>query len=126
MTRRIRARVLVAEDEWTIAEDHSSALRDAGYDVVGPAATVKASLNLINNEHVDIAILDIGLSADTSYPVAARLQELGVPFVFVSGYAARDLPNEFHNRPIVSKPALPKDIVSAVRRLLAETESASS
>lgn len=126
MTGGTKARVLIVEDEWIVAEDHASVLRDAGYDVVGPVSMVEASLKLIDGEHVDAAILDIGLSADNSYPVAARLQELGVPFVFVSGYLAENLPDELSHQSVLSKPAVPEEMIAAVRRLLAETDSASS
>lgn len=32
--------VLIVEDEWVIAEDHTMTLRDAGYEIVGPCASV--------------------------------------------------------------------------------------
>ncbi len=40
----VRARILIVEDEWLIAEDHAASLREAGYVVVGPVPSVKQAL----------------------------------------------------------------------------------
>ncbi|PWV99841.1 CheY-like chemotaxis protein [Hoeflea marina] len=122
MTVESGMRVLIVEDEWIVAEDHASVLRDAGYEVVGPASTVETSLDLINSEPINAAILDISLSREDSYPVVDRLEELGVPYVFLSGYLAEDLPEGFRDRPLLSKPAVPEEMLAAVRKLIAAAD----
>src|SRR3546814_5501454 len=42
-----------------------------------------------------LALLDIALSGEQSFPIADRLSELGVPFAFVTGLAAEALPARF-------------------------------
>ena len=86
-----KTRLLIVEDEWLVAEDHASVLRDAGYAIIGPAPSVLVALRLIESEALDVAILDIGLNGETSYPVADRLIQKAVPFIFVTGYSPRDL-----------------------------------
>jgi len=54
--------------------------------IVGPASNV--ALALVNQGGFDIAILDINLHNEFSYPVADLLVERGIPFVFTTRYAA--------------------------------------
>ncbi|MGC1302554.1 MAG: response regulator [Caulobacteraceae bacterium] len=97
-------RILVVEDQWLIADQTEQQLRAAGYDVVGPAATVAAALDLLDGEAVDAAVLDIHLNGETSFPIAQMLMERGVPFLFVSGFEAGDLPPAFRACAHLRKP----------------------
>jgi DNA-binding response OmpR family regulator len=64
-------RVLVAEDEFLLADDLSTMLREQGAIVVGPAPTLeKAEALLQNSDAVDAAVLDINLRDILVYPVA--------------------------------------------------------
>ena len=54
-------RVLVAEDEFLIADDLAHALACEGAEVVGPAATVEQGIDAVRTRPVDAAILDINL-----------------------------------------------------------------
>jgi DNA-binding response OmpR family regulator len=110
-------RVLVVEDEWLIAEDHSTNLITAGYVVVGPVPSVAEALHLIGAEHIDLAMLDIGLNGETSFPIADELSARNIPFFFLSGFVKRDVPRHLSGCRIVSKPALPNSIVSALVEL---------
>ncbi|MCX2721376.1 response regulator [Roseibium salinum] len=96
--------ILIVEDEWLIAEDYAVALRDADYGVVGPCATVKAAIAAIDEETVDAALLDVELSGEASLPVAEYLSARGIPFVFVSGHNAREVPPDMralaHSKPL--------------------------
>lgn len=119
------ARVLVVEDEWLIAEDHAAHLREAGHLVVGPFASVEAALAAIEAEPIDAALLDIELREETSYAVADRLEERGIPFAFVSGYSEQDLPPRLSGRELIGKPVEQARLLAAVERMvgLAGTES---
>ncbi len=117
------ARILVVEDEWLLAEDHAFLLRKAGFEVVGPAASVRDALQLIDAQKVDLALLDIGLAEETSFPIAKRLDALGIPFVFLSGHFGEDHPSHFPHRQILSKPAAPDEMIAALRALAAAQSS---
>jgi DNA-binding response OmpR family regulator len=99
------ARLLLVEDEWVIAFRLEEAVRDMGYDPVGPVPTVRQALALLENQLVDGAVLDVSLgSGEKSFPIAIVLRDRNIPFLFVSGYQERDLPAEFAGIPICAKP----------------------
>ncbi len=77
--------VLVAEDEPFIALDLVLAIEDAGGVVVGPAASVKEALALLEATAVVGAILDVTLADEDVTPVAELLIALGVPLILQTG-----------------------------------------
>ena len=86
-------RVLLAEDEFVIAQSLSLALQDAGATILGPAATTEQALRLLERtDRVDAAVLDVNLRGDTVYAVADALLARAVPFIFTTGYMASTLP----------------------------------
>jgi PAS domain S-box-containing protein len=80
-------RVLVVEDEALIALTLVDAIRDMGCEVIGPASTVTAALELARTDRPDLAVLDVNLAGKGSAPVAQALRAMGVPFVYCTGYA---------------------------------------
>ena len=52
----------------------------------------------------ELALLDIHLSRETSYPVADELARRGIPFAFVTAYSRHHLPDRFTGCELVSKP----------------------
>lgn len=112
-------RLLIVEDEWLVAEDHAAALRGAGYDIVGPVASVAEAAQKLSEERIDLAILDVGLIGGTSYSLADSLAARKIPFVFVTGYAARDLPPHLRNHAFLSKPAPVATLLATVQEILA-------
>jgi hypothetical protein len=57
----------------------------AGAVVVGPVSTVKAALDLLGEEAIDCAVLDVKLEDGISVPVAEALAALGIRFVIATG-----------------------------------------
>src|SRR5262245_1623768 len=104
LPRRRRPSVLVAEDEYLIAEDLRLFLEGAGARVIGPVATKNEALKLIGNRRIDCAIVDINLRGDVSFDVARALLRLAIPFVFASGYSSTLLPAEFASVTLLEKP----------------------
>jgi DNA-binding response OmpR family regulator len=88
-------RVLVAEDEFFIADDLKAALAKAGADVIGPAPTVDEALRLLSGQNVDFAVLDINLEGEKVFTLADTLAGRGVPFVFATGYDLAVVPERF-------------------------------
>lgn len=88
--------VLVVEDEYLIADDLCYALEEAGARVLGPAPSVREALELIRaGAKPDAAILDINLRGENAFPIADRLRELNIPFVFATGYEAWAIPADY-------------------------------
>ncbi len=113
-------RILVVEDDAILAMTVDDVLRQAGADTVGPAATLDSAKQLVAADNLSAAILDIRLDTDEVWPVAHLLAKDGVPFIFLTGHFDRStLPAEWAQRPILSKPAPPRQIVVALANLVA-------
>ena len=110
-------RVLVVEDESLLAETLCDLMQDAGCEPVGPAATVAEALRLIEQGGIDVALLDIRLRRETSFPVAHTLRQRGIPWVFLTSYAQHQLPDDLSDALVVEKPFSPPALVEVVRRL---------
>jgi CheY-like chemotaxis protein len=107
-------RILVVEDEYYLADDIVRALRGRGAEVVGPVATVLQAERLLGEGGLDCAILDINLRGEMAYPVADRLADAGIPFLFATGYGSESIPERFRAIPQLQKPVDPELLVSLV------------
>lgn len=103
-TGSARPRVLVVEDEPLIAMALEDTLTDLGYEVVGPALSLKEALRLSRHEDIDGAILDVNVAGEKVFPVADILATRSIPFVFVTGYGGAGLRECDRGRPILQKP----------------------
>jgi len=114
--------VLVVEDEYLIAADLASVLESAGINVIGPAGSVGDALELVSlhGDGLDGAVLDVNLRNERVYPVAQALADLGVPYIFTTGYDAMAIPESFASAPRHQKPvdqtALLRQLSAAVGR----------
>jgi DNA-binding NarL/FixJ family response regulator len=82
-------RVAVAEDVVLLREGIVRVLRDGGFEVVGAVGDAAALLELVEREHVDVAIVDIRMPpthTDEGLVAAERLlaREPSVPVVVLS------------------------------------------
>lgn len=109
--------VLVAEDEFFVAEDLVYALEERGAHVIGPAATVARALDLVESTpDLAAAVLDINLKGEMIFPVADALLARGAPFVFATGYDDSILPERFARVVRCEKPVDPDDVARALMR----------
>jgi DNA-binding response OmpR family regulator len=113
-------RILLVEDEFLLAMELEDMLRQAGYDVIGPARDVSAALRLLRAERPDGAILDVNLAGEWVTPVAEVLRAMLVPFILASGYGAEDLDSEPVLREAINvgKPSRPELLLKEVRNML--------
>jgi CheY-like chemotaxis protein len=109
------ARILVVEDENYQAMEMSWMIEDAGHCVVGPEACVEATRQVLAQQRVDLALLDVLLGGETVFPVLRLLDSLCTPFIFVTGYAPAALPAEYRARPLLAKPYKPEALVSFIQ-----------
>jgi len=110
--------ILLVEDSLIIALDAEDILQDLSARVV-IASSVDAAQDQLINLRPDFAILDINLGDQTSFGVADRLTDLGIPFFFASGYGEQaNLPMEHRARTVVQKPYTASNIVRAVEALI--------
>jgi len=101
------SRVLIVEDEQMLAEYLADAMIAAGPEVIGPVATVNAAIDAIANTYLDGATLDIKIRGEMAFPVADALAARNIPFIFLTGYGAADVPARHANVTRVEKPVAP-------------------
>ena len=108
-------RVLVVEDDFIISMELEAILLDAGAEIAGLCRNVKEALAVADRNDVAVALLDVRLGSETVMPVARRLAEHRIPFVFYTGQVDVDpLVAEWPGYTIVAKPASPSAIVGAL------------
>jgi CheY-like chemotaxis protein len=98
-------RVLVAEDDYVVAQQMAHELRELGARIVGPVATPDAALQLACEHRLDAAVLDINLRGGAVYPVADLLSRKGVPFLFATAYDLRAMPKRYAEVRVYDKAA---------------------
>lgn len=112
-------RILVAEDEYLIADDLRDALCAAGAEVLGPFSAVADVMEFINTDAaIDAAVLDINMRGDMIFPVADALRARGVPFVFATGYDEWSLPERFSDATRLEKPVSAHRVTAALGPLV--------
>jgi CheY-like chemotaxis protein len=81
--------ILVVEDSWHIGIALKSLLRSFGAEIAGPVATSAEAERLISERIPDAAIVDYNLrGGELAHGLIDKLNELGVPVIVVTGYAA--------------------------------------
>lgn len=109
-------RILVVEDEFLIRMLLEDMLTDLGYELAGVAGRLDEALQLAKTTDFDLAILDVNLDGHDVYPVADLIAGRGLPFIFVTGYGGRGLPDAYRDRPTLQKPFQ----LGELRKMLAE------
>ena len=111
-------RVLVVEDEALVSIMLADLLAKSGCVVIGPAATAQSALNLIEQESIDCAVLDIKLVDGTSLPVAEALAARGIRFVLATGYNRAAIPPGYNGAPVIGKVFTPEELIYALADIL--------
>ena len=113
--------ILLVEDSLIIALDAEDIATRLGAETVTTAATVQGALDSIDAARPSVAMLDINLGDQNSYPIADRLAELNIPFLFATGYGEQaDPPIAHRGRPIVQKPYTLENVARALDRLVGD------
>jgi len=113
--------VMLVEDSLIIALDAEDILSCFGAAIT-TASTMEAAHDVLDELTPDFAILDINLGDQSSFPIANRLREMGIPFFFASGYGEQaQLPTEHRGRTVVQKPYTAYNVARAVEDLLGLT-----
>src|SRR5450759_4812834 len=115
-------RVLVVEDEVLVAWLLEDMLADIGCAVVGPATSVNQALAMIDAEAIDVAVLDVNLNGQLSYPIADALAARGVPFVFSTGYDKDRMLDGYKTFPVLQKPFHQSELSDILAKLLTPKE----
>jgi DNA-binding response OmpR family regulator len=111
-------RVLIVEDEPIVGMMLEEALQDLGCEVVAIAYHFDTAMSYAENADLDVAMLDINLRGERSYPVADVLTERGIPLLFVTGYGSHVLPG-YRYAPTLEKPV----DLDVLRKVLTEIKA---
>ena len=116
-------RVMLVEDDALIGLDLQDRLETLGACVFGPLPRVSLALQtLAGADRIDCAVLDISLGSELVFPVADKLRERGIPFVFVTAYSRLMLPDEYQCVPCCGKPADARHVATALAEVMQHQE----
>lgn len=102
---RLSGTALIVEDNLIIAMSAEVILLQLGARHVETAASVTEALAAIERSSPDFALLDLNLGSENSLAVGKRLFDLGIPFIFATGYGERaPIPEELSSAPVLQKP----------------------
>jgi CheY-like chemotaxis protein len=110
----------VVEDEALLAMELEGHLQGLGYTIVGPFGDLARATEACRREAIDVAVLDTNLNGEMVYPLADDLSAHGIPFIFVTGYSASNLPERFRGAPRVAKPYDPATLTTQLERTAAK------
>ena len=122
------ARVLIVEDDHLVAMHIEAALLDAGFEVVGIAATAEEATALASTERPVVAIMDIRLSGARDGVDAALglFKQFGLRSIFATAHqdaGTRLRAEPAHPLGWLSKPYQPDALVHALRRAFDELDT---
>ena len=101
-----------------IAMEAEEILRDLGYADCHVCSSVRSAMQIIADNPITFALLDMDLGNETSEDIAESLLASGTPFIFASGYDEfPDLAEALTRVPVVAKPYTGSDIAAAIAGL---------
>jgi CheY-like chemotaxis protein len=115
----VSLRILIVEDEMTIALLLEDMVTDLGHQPAALAMRLPQALELAETADLDLAILDVNLDGRLSFPVAEVLQRRGVPFLFATGYGSGGIEAPYRDRVVIQKPFSLEDLSRAIGRVAA-------
>jgi CheY-like chemotaxis protein len=111
--------VLLIEDEFLIALDAEQILKDLGAAKVEIVATFEDAQRRAETAQFDVAVLDVNLNGQMSFPIASTFRRRGIPVVFATGYQLADRSSfEFKDAVCVGKPYTSDGLKLALLRAL--------
>ena len=123
-----RQKILLIEDDPVARADLQARLEANGY-VVARAADAASALTVVNREHPDLILLDLGLPAGDGYLVLERLRKIealgSIPVLIVTGRSDADTRKRVAALgvgPVLTKPVDTDVLLSAIRAAL-ETDA---
>ncbi|MCP3395515.1 response regulator [Bradyrhizobium sp. CCGB12] len=106
--------VLVLEDNYYIAEESQLTLEDAGARVLGPCRNLEETLETLEADHPQCALVDVNLGEGPTFEPARALRAAGVSVLLVTGYDSAIVPADLKDVPCLQKPVDSRRLVSAV------------
>jgi CheY-like chemotaxis protein len=115
--RVVAPRVLVVEDEMTVAMLIEDMVSELAYDVAAVVPRLEDAMRLLDSDSFDLALLDVHLNGKTVFPFAKALEEREIPFLFATAYGPRGIPDEYRGHLVLQKPFGPVELRRALMQL---------
>ena len=106
--------VFLVEDEVLIRMMVADMLEELGHRVVAEAGDLSRAMKLAQSAVFDLAILDVNLHGEMSFPVAEAIKARQLPLIFSSGYEAKMAPNQYCGLLVLQKPYSLNKLKSAI------------
>ena len=106
-------KLLIVEDEPTVAMEYSATLSSAGAQAVTVVRTVARAIDCVREGRVDAAVVDYVLGDRNSTTLQTMLEEKHIPFVVVSGYPPV-LVRTGRDQRVLHKPVTPDHLCAAL------------
>lgn len=110
-------RVLVVEDEMTVAMLIEDMICELNLEVAAVAPRLEDAMRMLDSDTFDLAMLDVHLNGKPVFPFAAELDAREIPFLFATAYGRRGIPAAFAAHPVLLKPFGPVELRRAILAL---------
>ena len=104
MTAFTGLKVLVVEDEGSIALLIESMLEDLGCEIVASVGQLTEAREAAAMADLNLAVLDVNLDGQLVFPIVDILHHRQIPFIFSTGYGEQGLPASLKGHLVLSKP----------------------
>jgi len=98
------SKILIVEDEPTLAWILKELLHELGFVEISTAHDLITANAMLNENAPDLAILDVNIGPNPIFPFAEKLRVRQIPIVFSSGHASSSFLPEWITYPILLKP----------------------
>jgi DNA-binding response OmpR family regulator len=111
-------RVLIVDDESMVAMMIEDMLTDLGHLVLATSGNMSKASKLVADASADLAILDVNLNGEETYPLATSLTKRKIPFIFATGYGSSGIKGEWSEVPVLQKPFQSSELAAAIDRAI--------
>jgi DNA-binding response OmpR family regulator len=112
--------ILLVEDSPDIGDLVKTFLELEGTIVAGPATTAEEARKLMAERRPHVALVDFHLRDGNAYGLIARLRELGVPVIMISGSIEFPAPISLEGVTMLEKPFTEAQLLACLRSLVAK------
>jgi len=109
-------RILILEDDPTIAFDLQAILEAEGHKIVDAVSSLAEAYQRLDDDF-DCALLDIDVVGGKSFGIAEALMERQIPFMFVSASKPSELPQALRQAAFVAKPFEERTLLASVEHI---------
>ncbi|MGA7877132.1 MAG: ATP-binding protein [Desulfoferrobacter sp.] len=123
-TRRLdNYRLLVVDDDVQVLEIVTDMLRFKGHEVVA-VSDGKVALDLIENDHFDLVLTDLGMPGLSGWKIAEKVKDIrpDVPVILFTGWGAQYEEHDLTQRgvaAVLSKPLSLEKLITVIDRTIA-------